>query len=450
MRGLSFVARLVTPLALLGTLTGGTAAATVAAATGSMTPSVGAHPKPELADPAVGANAQFGCQTRPLDGPRARCYSPQQIRAAYEIQAALDAGNDGSGRTIVIVDAFDNPYIQTDLDTFDATFGLPDATVDVVKMPGVPAFDINDDNQVNWTGEISLDVQWAHAVAPGAHLVLLETASNDDNDIYAGLKYAVDKHLGDVISMSFGENEACNPTEAKQHRLFQKATEEGITLVASSGDDGSAQQTCDGTAFETAASSPASDPNVLSVGGTTLSADSDTGAYLGETAWMDPFSGCPAPDFGCSGGGFSKLYKKPGYQKNAVAGTMRGVPDVAYNGGVAGGVLTHWGVGLATLGLDPTTPLFFIFGGTSAGAPQWAGIVALAGQREGDGLGRVNDKIYSLASSKRSSTLFRDITVGTNVIDPSIAGFNAGAGWDAVTGVGTPRVSALVKRLADS
>jgi subtilase family serine protease len=450
MRGLTFVARLVTPLALLGTLTGGTAAATVAAATGSMTPSVGAHPKPELADPAAGANAQFGCQTRPLDGPRARCYSPQQIRAAYEIQAALDAGNDGAGRTIVIVDAFDNPYIQTDLDTFDTTFGVAAATVNVIKMPGVPTFDITDDNQVGWTGEISLDVQWAHAVAPGAKLVLVEAASNDDNDIYAALKYAVDEHLGDVISMSFGENEACNPTEAKQHRLFQKATEEGITLVASSGDDGSAQPTCDGLSLVTAASSPASDPNVLGVGGTTLSADSNTGAYLGETTWADSFAGCPPPDFGCSGGGFSTLYKKPGYQKGVVAGSMRGVPDVSYDGGVAGGVLTHWGVGLETIGLDPTTPVFFIFGGTSAGSPQWAGIVALAGQREGEGLGRVNDKIYSLAGSKRAGNLFHDITVGNNVIDPSLVGFSAGPGWDAVTGVGSPRVSALLKRLTGS
>ena len=263
-------------------------------------------------------------------------------------------------------------------------------------------------------------------------------------------KFAVDKHLGDVISMSFGENESCNPTESKQHKLFQNAVEEGITLIASSGDDGSAQPTCDGTSFVTAASSPASDPNVLVVGGTTLSADSTTGAYLGETAWADAFAGCPAPDTGCSGGGFSVLYKKPGYQKGAVAGTMRGVPDVSYDGGVAGGVLTHWGVGLETIGLDPTTPLFFIFGGTSAGSPQWAGIVALADQRAGEGLGRVNDKIYNLAGSKRASTVFHDITVGTNVIDPSLAGFNAGPGWDAVTGVGTPRVSALLKRLADN
>ena len=188
MRGISFIARLATPLVLLGTLTSGTAVATVAAASGHMAPAVGAHPKPELADPAVGANATFGCQTRPLDGPRARCYTPQQIRAAYEIQSALDAGNDGTGKTIVIVDAFDNPLIQTDLDTFDATFGLPNATVNVVKMPGIPAFDINDGNQVGWTGEISLDVQWAHAVAPGAKLVLVEAASNDDNDIYAALE----------------------------------------------------------------------------------------------------------------------------------------------------------------------------------------------------------------------------------------------------------------------
>jgi len=412
------------------------------------------------------AASLFGCQDRVLDaGLGPRCYSPQQIQAAYGIDKLLAKGDTGKGRTIVIVDAYDNPLIQTDMALFDATFGLPDPTFNIIKMPGTPAFDINDGNMVGWTAESSLDVQWAHAVAPGAKIVLVEAKSNEDPDILAATQYAVYHNLGDVISQSFGEGETCvDPKiEKAQHALFTLATLKGITLVASSGDDGAAQPTCDNSDYFQSASSPASDPLVTGVGGTNLQADAD-GVYGSERAWSDLYSGCwPTDEAGCSGGGFSTIYSRPFYQfgVSGIPRGSRGVPDVAYNAGVDGGVLAHWGVGLIYYGLvtGPSDPnyslIFFIFGGTSAGSPQWSGLVALADQMAHRRIGFINDTLYAIShSSKQYGAAFHDITSGNNILPISdtetIPGFQAGKGWDAVTGLGTPKANVLVPLLANS
>ncbi len=392
-----------------------------------------------------GSVPHFDCQDIPLGGD-GRCYIPQQIRAAYGIQPLLNKGINGKGTTIVIVDAFSNPYIQTDLSVFDQEFGLPDPQFQVIAPFGTTPFDFNDADQVNWSGEISLDVQWAHAVAPNAKIVLALAKTDEDIDIYNTTKYVIDHNVGDVISQSFGEAESCvDPNLLKQqHQMFVDATRKNITLIASSGDDGAAQPTCDGNSLFLSASSPATDPLVLSVGGTTLNADGTTGAYIGETAWADDFAGCPPPDQGCSGGGFSNLYGRPFYQVG-VAGTKkghRGVPDVAYNAGVDGGVLTHWGVGLQVfVGLDPSTPAFFAFGGTSSGSPQWAGLTALGDQLAHHRLGFINAAIYraNLIPALYKNT-FHDVTVGTNSLDP-VTGYNAAKGWDAVTGWGSPKAN---------
>jgi subtilase family serine protease len=159
-------------------------------------------------------------------------------------------------------------------------------------------------------------------------------------------RYVVDHNLGDVISQSFGEAEACmDPILLnEQHALFAEAVNKGITLFASSGDSGASQPSCDAnsTAALLTASTPASDPNVTAVGGTTLTADPSTGAYQSETAWTEPF-GCNPPavapsDVNCSGG-FSSVYARPDYQSAVQKNRARGVPDVAYNAGVSSGVL---------------------------------------------------------------------------------------------------------------
>lgn len=397
--------------------------------------------------------AHFACQDRPIGV--GRCYSPQQIRTAYGFDSLLQAGFTGKGRTIVIIDAYQNPYVASDLAIFDSTFGLPDPVFTTIAPQGVPPFDFNDGNMTGWAGEITLDVQWSHAIAPAANIVLVEARSNNDQDILNATKYAVDHRLGDVISQSFGEGESCmDPMLLKQqHALFAKATRQGMTLFASSGDDGATQPACDGSdAVFLSASTPASDPNVTAVGGTTLNAKAN-GKYVGEYAWSEGVDiGIPCltvDNDGCSGGGFSTLFKRPDFQAHAgVPRGARGVPDVAYDAAVDGGVLTHDGVDLFLAGYDPIDPThFYRFGGTSAGSPQWAGLTAIADQMAHRQLGNINDRLYDIAQSPWYGAAFHDITKGTNNF-LGITGFTAGRGWDAVTGLGTPKANVLVPLLA--
>ena len=157
------------------------------------------------------ASAVFTCELRFFDptlnpGGGLPCYGPSAIRTAYGLNRLIDAGFNGAGKTIVILDAFGSPTALADLQAFDAAFGLPNPpSFTVVTMPGTPAFDPTDDNMVGWAEETSLDVQWAHAMAPGAKIVLVAAKSNSDDDLIAGLNYAIDHLLGDVVSMSFGE-----------------------------------------------------------------------------------------------------------------------------------------------------------------------------------------------------------------------------------------------------
>jgi subtilase family serine protease len=267
----------------------------------------------------------------------------------------------------------------------------------------------------------------------------------------------VDHNVGDVISQSFGEAEACmDPTLLKeQHAVFAEAVSKGITLFASSGDSGASQPSCDpnSSAALFAASTPASDPNVTGVGGTTLTADPSTGAYQSETAWTEPF-GCNPPavaptDVNCSGGGFSSVYSRPGYQSAVQKNRARGVPDVAYNAGVSGGVLIFSATINVAFGLPPNAAVFFIIGGTSAGSPQWAGLAADADQLGGHRMGNINPALYSIAQAKKHyAAALHDITTGNNDVAEIGGGFDAGIRWDPVTGLGTPNAAALLPLLA--
>jgi subtilase family serine protease len=412
------------------------AAYPAAASAGSKTPAIAVAPHYKFvgkADPDVPPT--FNCQvsTPPT------CYGPAQIRTAYGIDKV---NATGAGRTIVIVDAFQSPTIQNDLDVFDQTFELPAATVNIVAPDGLTPFDQNDANQVGWAAEISLDVEWAHAVAPGAKLKLVLAKSNDDADILSATQFAVDHNLGDVISQSFGEAEECvaPDIERAQHRMFTQATLKGITLLASSGDQGAAQPSCDGSTFIKAASSPASDPLVTGVGGTLLDADHLTGAYHSETTWNEPQFEAG------TGGGFSQVYGTPVFQRQLHL-PSRGVPDVAYNAGINSGVLAVW----STSGAGANA--VFRFGGTSAGSPQWAGLTALAAQLRHARVGYLNPQVYALSLAKPVyAALFHDITTGDNSftgegdngVTVSIPGFPAARGWDPATGLGTPKANKLV------
>ena len=403
-------------------------------------------------------NATFGCQSRPMDGSLGpRCYQAAQIQNAYNITPLLNHGINGAGRTIVIVDAYGSPTIASDLQTFDATMGLPNPSFTEITPAGSPPpFDINDPNQFGWSVETTLDVEWAHVTAPGANIVLAVAASNNDSDILNTTTYVVDHNVGDVISQSFGEAEACmDPTLLnKQHALFAKAVRKGITLFASSGDSGASQPSCDpnSTAALFAASTPASDPNVTGVGGTTLTADPSTGAYQSETAWTEPF-GCNPPavaptDVNCSGGGFSSVYARPDYQSALQKNRARGVPDVAYNAGVSGGVLIYSATINVAFGLPANSAVFFIIGGTSAGSPQWAGLAADADQLGHHRMGNIDPALYSIAQAKSQyAVAMHDITTGNNDVAEIGGGFNAGPRWDPVTGLGTPNAAKLLPLL---
>ena len=410
------------------------------------------------------------------------CYDPYQMRHAYNIDTLINAGFDGRGKTIVIVDAFQSPNIVLQLNTYISFYGLPSlnglgnppnpnlGTFTQVAPDGLTPFVPGDPNMTGWAEEISLDVLWAHAIAPGANIVLVLAKSNADADILSVTKYAVDHNLGDVISQSFGENESCVDPNllAQEHQVFADATMKYITLFASSGDQGAAQPTCDGTSWAKAASSPASDPLVTAVGGTELNAadycltalgcDPTTqpapGTYQSEIAWNEgpPFGDFQA-DFGstlATGGGFSVLYDEPSYQKGTIhGGKQRGEPDVSYNAAVLHGVLTY-------LNIPGVTPGFYRFGGTSAGSPQWAAILAIADEQAGNSLGFINKALYHIGQAKSHySASFHDITSGTNSAveydinnNPvTVVGFNAGPGWDATTGLGSPTTAGLVSYL---
>jgi subtilase family serine protease len=443
-------------LATAGLVGGGLVGAASASAAGPTAHRITVHPDIFKAG-AISPNVTFGCQNRPMDdsqGPR--CYQPAQIQNAYNITPLLNRGINGAGRTIVIVDAFGSPTIASDLQTFDATMGLPNPSFTEITPAGSPPpFDINDPNQFGWAVETTLDVEWAHVTAPGANIVLAIAPSNNDTDIFNTTKYVVDHSVGDVISQSFGEAEQCmDPTLlSEQHALFAEAVRKGITLFASSGDSGASQPSCDGTGAVLSASTPASDPNVTGVGGTTLTADPTTGAYQSETAWTEPF-GCNPPavaptDVNCSGGGFSSVYPRPDYQSALQKNSARGVPDVAYNAGVTGGVLIYSATINVAFGLPANAPVFFIIGGTSAGSPQWAGLAADADQLGGHRMGNINPALYSIAQAKTHyAAALHDITIGNNDVAEIGGGFNAGTGWDPVTGLGTPNAAGLLPLLA--
>ena len=382
------------------------------------------------------SSGRFFCQSATAAEP---CYGPAQIRAAYDIPASLT----GAGRTIVIIDAFRDPTIRGDLAKFDSTFKLPAATFNII-CPGqhCPTFDPTSRDQVGWTDETSLDVEWAHAIAPRAAIDLVLAQSDADSDILAAQQYVIDHDLGDVVSQSFGEGETCMvpPIRSAEHQAFLLAQREQMTVFAAAGDSGAAQGSCVGFSFFMSAGLPASDPLVTAVGGTHLNASLTSGAYHGETVWNNTGEN---PDFGAGGGGFSTVYPRPSYQNAAHTGSsFRGVPDVTYDADVYGGVL-----GVCSE-CDFGVQSFAVFGGTSAGTPQWAAIAALADQAAGHRLGLLNPALYAIAASSRYHDAFHDVTTGNNSWDVSLfTGYQAHRGWDPVSGLGSPNAAHLIELL---
>ncbi len=389
-----------------------------------MIPAIGARPL----EVRIGAAGQtkFRCES-PTAVPR--CYAPGQLARAYGWDSLA---HRGQGEAVVVVDAFQDPTLLDDVALEDSTFAIPAARLSIVAPQGLTPFNSGNSDMVNWGTEIALDVESVHAYAPEARIVLDLAKTDSPADLLAATKFAIDNNLGAVISMSFGLNEACVPPAllAEQHRLFDHAVAEGITLVAASGDAGASQNACGVVAPVLAVGSPAVDPNVLSVGGTNLFLDTG-GHWTGETAWDD--------GYGMSGGGISTIYVPPPYQLGLGA-PARLVPDVAYNAGVQGGVIIAFGSSSSGPGS------FFDIGGTSAGSPAWAALAAVADQYAGKRLGLLNTALYQLAEGPSYPKLFHDITIGDNII-AGVGGYETLTGFDLVTGWGTPQVGNLVPAL---
>lgn len=379
------------------------------------------------------------------------CYRPQELYRAYDVNKVLNAGFTGKGQTIVIVDADGSPTIKHDLHTFDAGFGLPDPPSFRVLAPlGPTMFNPLDPAMVFWAYETSLDVEWAHALAPDANIVLLVCP---DGDPYSPLEmknllkleqYALRNHLGSIISQSWGITENTFFLELQDglldqcNQFYRQAAQQHVTVFAASGDTGS-------TGFTTVPEIvypfptvffPASSPWVTAVGGTTLHTDTQ-GSYQSEQVWNNP------PLRGASGGGISQYFAEPDYQRSLPAASQallqnhRGLPDVAYDADFQTGVLIYTSFLL---------PGYIPIGGTSAAAPQWAGMIADANQMAGRPLGFLNGALYRIGASASYTRVFHDIVKGNNGYD-GIPGYSATTGWDPTTGWGTPRVGELLPYL---
>jgi subtilase family serine protease len=364
------------------------------------------------------------------------CYSPAQYEVAYGVAALLRSGITGSGQTVVMPEIANAPGpsftdIRQDLAAFDSKFGLPPAQLTVTTtLAGASA------PYVAGTEEVE-DTEMVHAIAPGAALnVVLVPASaaasgaNVTSALTALVHAAIAQNAAVLsISASWGERFLTSAEVASIHAALQQADADHVTVVASSGDTGAISD--NGPPKQV--SLPASDPLVLGVGGTALNASFQTGAYHGEMAWNQ--------DTDASGGGFSSLFRRPSYQDGIRGiGAMRGVPDVAADA-------------------DSTTAMALTFSGgvllpakgTSAATPLWTGVIALADQEAGQHLGFVNPAIYSIARGPAYHSAFHDVITGDNsVFWPSavFSGYQAGPGWDPVTGWGSPNAQVLVPLLA--
>jgi subtilase family serine protease len=375
------------------------------------------------------------------------CYSPQQIQNAYGLTPILQAGYTGAGQTIIIIDSFGSPTIGQDLKAFDAAYGLPDPPSFTVQAPlGTVPFDPTNSDQVGWAAETTLDVEWAHAMAPGANIVLLTSPVSETEGVQ-GLpeflaleKYALKHKLGKIISQSWGATENTLFDVAGQQVIdefedfYQQAVKENVTVLASAGDGGSSNVDVNNNIYPfPTVIFPASSPFVTAVGGTSLYADTSSGRHLYEIVWND-FNG------GAGGGGVSQQFSEPSYQyslPDSIQQTLnnfRGIPDVAYNADPNTPILIY----LSFLG--PSNAGFYFIGGTSEGSPQWAGIIADANQLAGHPLGFLNPKLYAIGEE---SELFRDIKFGSNASN-GVPGFIATRGWDLATGWGTPDLDRLV------
>ena len=396
------------------------------------------------------------------------CYSPAQIRQAYQLPALLAGGITGAGQTIVIVDSFGSPTIGRDLRIFDTAFGLPaPPSLTVIQPAGrVPAYRPTA-NREGWAGETTLDVEYAHVMAPGASILLVETPTSENEgttgfpQIVTAEQYVIGHHLGQVISQSFSATEQTFPSQASLLHLraaYLDAARNGVTVLAASGDSGAADLRFNQASYylQPVTSWPDSDPLVTGVGGTQLQLDAAGRRTVPDRVWNDTYnpaanmfiSGSRGPSPLAGGGGKSVMFRRPGYQAGvrAAVGGQRGVPDISMSAACNGSVVAYQSFAGQPAGWYPTC-------GTSEATPLFAGIVALAGQLAGHPLGSINPRLYQLAAQHAPGIV--DVVHGSNTVSfrqggklHTVPGYTAGPGYDLASGLGTVDAALFVPELA--
>ncbi|MBM9504499.1 S53 family peptidase [Actinacidiphila acididurans] len=432
-----------------------------------------------------------------------RCFAPQAVQAAYDVGPLHSAGLDGRGQTIAIVDAYGSDTMAHDLHVFDQAFGVEPMCGEegVTCAPGMPTFSelhlqgspatkappstgkgTGQEDKAAWALEVALDVETAHAMAPGANILLVATPTAETLGVQgipqmmAAEDYVVQHHLATVISQSFASAEDAFGSSQSLENLryaFKDAAANGVTVLGSSGDGGTANGGKTpvgkgGSAFPyPTVEWPASDPLVTGVGGTYLCTDPTATTArvtdsVSQPATCASNAGQAEVGWTLSGGGFSHIFGKPAYQSGALPagstaiGAMRGVPDIGLQASSATGALVYLSLppdGQSGLicGKSPCSTGWYDIGGTSLSCPQWAGLVAIADQINGGGLGQINPALYKLAADPAAYAAdFNDVTTGNNTADPSVPGYPATRGWDPVTGLGTPNAAKLLPALVSA
>ncbi len=425
-------------------------------------------------------------------------YEPTTLQTAYGLIPVYSSGLDGTGQTVVIVDAFGSPTAAVDLAQFSSTFGVPAANFSVYNPQGLPPYNSG------WAGETTLDIEWSHAMAPGANVVLIQTIDNFDNNLMGGIQYALDNHLGNVISNSYGSDEYDDDAMDMQawDDLLATAAGMGVSVNFSTGDNGDFYRTVGAYTV----SVPSNSPHATAVGGVSVFLNADYSIKF-QTGWGTTLTRIAKPNgtnppevppvcastlapgqcfyFG-GGGGMSQFFPKPSYQ-SSLPGTGRQQPDVSLTAD------PYTGVTIISSYASPGTFSVGVIGGTSASVPMFSGVWAIVNQksvqRTGHSAGLAAPYMYSLphgavldvvqASPYTSTNLAGNIFTGgpptyespTGITGPDVStqftsgfyqgtstrwyaiGFGldstlvTGPGWDDVTGVGTPNGASFINAI---
>jgi subtilase family serine protease len=419
-------------------------------------------------------------------------YQPSELHTAYNMKPLYTAGLDGTGQTIVIVDAWGSGTIAQDAEAFSQLYGLPDITPSNFQV-------VNRSTIGGWAVETTLDVEWAHAMAPGANIALVVSPNGPDSPhgqgggpLFEAVNLAVARGLGNVISNSWSTLEGfISPAAtATMERILKQAAAKGIDVNFSSGDAGDEILRA---GFQTV-DYPASSPNATGIGGTSLFLNPDNTIRF-QTGWgnnltrVADLAGLGSPPVvpplhlgfqGGAGGGSSLMFAKPGFQ-SALAGSTRQVPDISMVADPFTGVEI-----IQTLDMGSGPQLFVeVIGGTSVACPVFSGVMAVASQKAGHGLGQAAPLLYGLGSGITDVVAMTSPDDVTGTIDGTSVGADAlaeplgnttnfvsalynspfstrwfvitfgtdsslttGPGWDDVTGLGTADGANFVAAIA--